>query len=73
MKRPRHFLFWFWIAWIGVFAGVEAWAIFTCPDTCTLSASVWFLQRSWWPLTVILAVLFIWLIWHFVIDRRSRK
>ncbi len=61
------------MAWIGVFVGVEAWAIVACADECTLSASIWFLQRQWWPLTIILLILFLFLIWHFIVDRRSRK
>jgi hypothetical protein len=61
------------MVWLGGFVGFEAWAIFSCPDECTLSASVWFLQRSWWPLTVILVVLLVFLFIHFILDRRSRK
>lgn len=59
--------------WLGLFVGLEAWAIFDRRPGDTLSESVWFLQRSWWPLTIILAILFVFLIVHFIFDRRSRR
>lgn len=71
--KPKAGWFWFWMVWLGVFVGAEAWAIFDHDPGDTLSESVWFLQRGFWPLTVGLAVLFVFLVYHFIIDRRSRK
>lgn len=73
MNRPKRLHFWLWMLWLGVFVGLEAWAIVNPEPGDTLSESVWFLQRQWWPLTVILAVVFVFLIVHFIFDRRSRK
>lgn len=61
------------MGWLGFFVGLEAWAIFDSDAGDTLSEQIWFLQRQFWPLTIGLAVLFAFLIWHFIIDRRSRK
>lgn len=61
------------MAWIAAFLVLETWALIDRDRGDTLSESIWFLQRQWWPLTVILAVLFLFLIWHFVFDRRSRR
>jgi flagellar biosynthesis/type III secretory pathway M-ring protein FliF/YscJ len=73
MKPPRKGWFIFWMLWISTFLVAEAIAIFDRDLGDTLSESIWFLQRSWWPLTVILALLFIFLIVHFLFDSRSRK
>ena len=73
MSRPRGRWFFFWMAWLGTFVVAETIAIVNPDRGDTLSESIWFLQRSWWPLTVILAVLFLFLIFHFLVDRRSRK
>ena len=73
MKRPRRFWFWFWMIWLGTFLGAEAYGLFVCDGGCTLSESIWFLQREWWPLTIGLGVLLVWLIFHFIFDKRSRS
>lgn len=73
MRKPRTGWFWFWMVWLGAFVVAEAVAIIDRDPGDTLSESIWFLQRSWWPLTIGLAVLLGFLIWHFIVDRRSRK
>ncbi len=73
MRRPRTGWFWFWMLWISTFVVAETIAIIDTEPGDTLSESIWFLQRSWWPLTVLLAVLFVFLIVHFIFDKRSRK
>lgn len=73
MRKPIRWRFWSWMVWLGVFVGLEAWAIFDPGSGDTLSESIWFLQRQFWPLTVGLGVLFVFLIVHFIFDRRSRK
>jgi hypothetical protein len=61
------------MVWLGIFIVAEGVAIFDQDRGDTLSESVWFLQRGFWPLTVMLAVLLLFLIVHFIVDRRSRK
>jgi hypothetical protein len=61
------------MVWIGVFLVAETIAIFDRDSGDTLSESIWFLQRAWSPVTAGLAVLFIFLIVHFLFDKRSRK
>lgn len=56
-----------------MFIVAEAWAIIERDPGDTLSESIWFLQQQFWPLTIGLAVLFVFLFGHFVLDRRSRK
>lgn len=69
-KRP-----WFiaWMLWLSTFIILELVAILSPDRGDTLSESIWFLQRGFWPLTIILAVLFVFLFVHFILDRRSRK
>lgn len=70
---PKKGWFWFWMLWLGTFVGAEAWALWASPDLGdTLSESIWFLQQQFWPLTIGLGVLFVFLIWHFIWDKRSR-
>ncbi len=73
MSRPKTRWFWFWMVWLGMFIVAEGAAIVQKDRGDTLSESIWFLQQGFWPLTVGLAVLFGFLIVHFVVDRRSRK
>lgn len=73
MRDPKRPWFWFWMVWLGIFIVAEGVAIFDQDRGDTLSESVWFLQRGFWPLTVMLAVLLLFLIVHFIVDRRSRK
>jgi hypothetical protein len=73
VNAPRKVWFWFWMVWLGVFVVAETWALVDTDRGDTLSESVWFLQRSWWPLTILLVILLVFLIWHFVVDRRSRR
>ena len=61
------------MVWIGAFVVAETVAILDREPGDTLSESIWFLQRSFWPLTIGLVVLFAFLIYHFIFDRRSRK
>lgn len=61
------------MVWIGAFIVAETIAIVDRDPGDTLSESIWFLQRGFWPLTIGLAVLFAFLTYHFIIDRRSRK
>lgn len=70
--KPKARWFWFWMLWLSTFVVAETIAIFDRDTGDTLSESIWFLQRSWWPLTVLLIVLFGFLIWHFIWDKRSR-
>lgn len=71
--KPVRWRFWVWMLWLAVFVGLEAWAIFDRQPGDTLSESIWFLQRQWWPLTFALAILIVFLFIHFIVDRRSRK
>lgn len=73
MRKPKSKSFWFWMLWLATFVVAETIAIFDSDPGDTLSESIWFLQRSFWPLTVGLGVLFVFLIAHFIFDRRSRK
>ena len=72
MKPKRHW-FWFWMLWLSTFVVAEAIAIFDRDGGDTLSESIWFLQRGFWPLTVGLGCLFVFLVVHFILDKRSRK
>jgi heme/copper-type cytochrome/quinol oxidase subunit 2 len=71
--NPKRPWFWFWMAWLGIFVGAETWALVDTDRGDTLSESVWFLQRSFWPLTALLVILLVFLFVHFILDRRSRK
>ncbi len=73
MKKPKRPWFIAWLLWLTTFIVLETIAIANPDRGDTLSESVWFLQRSFWPLTIILAVLFVFLFVHFILDRRSRK
>lgn len=73
MRAPQRWRFWTWMAWLGFFVVFEVWAIFDRAPGDTLSESIWFLQRGFWPLTVGLGVLSVFLFVHFVLDKRSRK
>lgn len=70
MNSPKRRWFWFWMVWLGVFVGAETYAVVDRQPGDTLSESIWFLQSHFWPLTVGLAGLFGFLIWHFILDRR---
>jgi hypothetical protein len=71
-RKPKSLWFWIWMAWLGAFAGLEAWAIIDQDPGDTLSETIWFLQGQWAGLTYGLAALFVFLIAHFIIDRRAR-
>ncbi len=73
MRAPRKPWFWFWMTWVGVFIVAETVALLNPSGGDTLSESVWFLQRAWAPLTLGLSVLFVFLIVHFLVDKRGRK
>ena len=73
MRKPVRWRFWSWMLWLGLFLGLEAWALIDPQGGDTLSESIWFLQRQWWPLTIGLAGLLVWLIFHFIFDKRSRS
>ncbi len=71
--KPKSRWFWFWMVWVAMFVVAESVAIVQNDSVDTLSESIWFLQRGFWPVTVGLAVLFGFLIVHFIVDRRSRR
>ncbi len=71
--KPRKPWFWFWMVWLGMFVVAEGVAILQPLSGDTLSESVWFLQQGWPPLTFGLAGLFLFLVVHFLFDKRSRK
>jgi len=73
VRRPKRGWFWLWMVWLGSFVVLESVALIDSDPGDSLSESVWFLQRSFWPLTVGLGVLFVFLTIHFIFDRRSRK
>jgi hypothetical protein len=73
MGKPKRPWFWFWIMWLATFVVAETVAIFQHDPGDTLSETIWFLQRGFWPLTGGLGVLFVFLIVHFLFDKRSRK
>lgn len=70
---PQKFWFWFWMSWLGVFVVAETITLLSPGRGDTLSEQVWFLQQAWWPLTILLGILFVFLIWHFIWDKRSRR
>lgn len=71
--KPKRLYFWLWMGWLGFFVGLETYAILDRDPGDTLSESIWFLQRSFWPVTIVIVVLLVFLFIHFVLDRRSRK
>ena len=73
MRKPKSGWFWFWMVWLSMFVVAEGIAIFSPDPGDTLSESIWYLQRGFWPFSIGLAILFVFLIHHFLFDKRSRK
>jgi hypothetical protein len=59
--------FWYWVAWFVVGFGVpEGYAIYRKRTGDTLSGQVWWLERKFRPLWLVVAVGMAWLTMHFL-------
>lgn len=63
---------WLWVAWILMFLVIEFWAIFDDDPDDTLSEHVWSLMNMSSFIAFAVVTLLVWLIYHFVWERRGR-
>lgn len=63
---------WLWMAWIAMFLVIEFWAIIDDDPNDTLSEHVWSLMNVSSFIGFAVVSLLVWLIYHFVYERRGK-
>lgn len=61
---------WLWSAWLLAFVVIETWAILDKDPDDTLSEHVWTLMNASSFITFSVVMLLVWLLYHFVWERR---